>query len=145
MPMRLNQSYDDSFDHLLKTGLQNHTIVVPPDFVQNLLTRVQRQEYVAALAAIKMRERMLLAIMILLPIAAAAVTVFLPHQIVMLFNVLLADARQSFLLYAANIDIAFWHWIKIMVVVAILICCLFVLALEYLPSARSVRVCRKAR
>jgi hypothetical protein len=119
--MRINQSNTNGFDDLLKSGLRNHAVHVPSGFSHKLLTRIQRQEYAAALTAIKMKERLLLAVMILLPIAAAAVMLLLPHQIIMQCNALIADVRQIFLFYAAKIDLVLRHWIEIAVIVAILV------------------------
>jgi hypothetical protein len=123
--MRINQSNNDGFDGLLKAGLKNHGVKVSKDFTERLLTRIQRQEYAAALAAIKLRERLLLGVMILLPIAAVSVALLLPHQIMIQFNALIVDFRQMFLFSAAKVDFVSKHWIEVAAVGAILVYILF--------------------
>jgi hypothetical protein len=93
--MQINQPNENDFDALLKAGLRNHAVNVPPDFAQKLLTRIQRQEYADALRAIKIKERLLLAAMILMPAALAAVALLMPHQAVVELNHLMGVARQE--------------------------------------------------
>jgi hypothetical protein len=119
--MHINKSTTDGFDDMLKGSLQNHIVSVPSDFAQRLLTRIQRQEYATALAAIKTQERWLLATMILLPIAVAAGAILLPHQIMTMLSASIADARQLFFFYAAKADLLLRYWMEIAVISTILI------------------------
>ena len=120
--MRIEQSNPNDFDALLSAGLKNHTINVPPDFAQKLLTRVHRQEYAAALAAIKMKERLLLATMILLPLALAAAVLFIPQQVMTQLTVSIADIYHSFLPKPA---FTLRQWLIIAVAAALLLYGLF--------------------
>ncbi len=120
--MRIEQPNPNDFDALLRAGLKNHTINVPPDFAQKLLTRVQRQEYAAALAAIKMKERLLLATMILLPLALAAVVLFIPQQVMTQLTISIADICHNFLAKPAS---ALRQWLVIAVAAALLLYGLF--------------------
>ena len=120
--MCIEKPNPNDFDALLMAGLQNHAVNVPPDFAQKLFTRVQRQDYAAALASIKMKERLLLATMILLPLALVAVILFMPQQAMMQLTVSIADICHSFLAKPAS---ALRQWLIITVAAVLLLYGLF--------------------
>jgi len=123
--MRIEQPNPNDFDALLRAGLKNHTINVPPDFTQKLLTRVQRQEYAAALAAIRMKERLLLAVMILVPVAAIAIALLMPQQIITQLSTSIAEAQQKLLADFNGIVFSLRNWIVIAAAAGLLLYGLF--------------------
>jgi hypothetical protein len=120
--MRIEKPNPNDFDALLKAGLKNHTINVPPGFTHKLLTRVQRQDYAAALAAIKMKERLLLGTMILLPLAFAAVVLLIPQQVMTQLTISTTEICHSFL---PKFESVLQQWLIIVVAAALLLYGLF--------------------
>lgn len=123
--MRIEQPNPNDFDALLRAGLKNHTINVPPDFAKKLLTRIQRQEYAAALAAIRLKERLLLAVMILVPVAAIAIALLIPPQIITQISTLITEAQQKLLADFNGIVFSFRNWIVIAAAAGLLLYGLF--------------------
>jgi hypothetical protein len=123
--MRMNESNQNGFDDMLKASLQKYSINVPEDFALRLLTRMQRQEYAAALCAIKRKERLLVAAMIFVPVAAVLTLWLMPPQIMAQINGLMASGRQMILFNAAKADFVLRHWIEIAIVMVSLIYILF--------------------
>jgi hypothetical protein len=123
--MRMNDFEPNSFDDHFKISLQKHIVNVPEDFAQRLLTRIQRQEYAAALAAIKMRERLLIAAMVLVPVCAIIVLLLAGPEIMAQINSVIAGGRQLIVFDAAKTDFVLRHWLEIAIVAASLIYILF--------------------
>ncbi len=123
--MRIEQPNPNDFDALLRAGLKNHIINVPPDFAQKLLTRVQRQEYAAALAAIRLKERLLLAVMILVPVAAIAIALLIPPQIITQISTLITEAQQKLLANFNGIVFPLQNWIVLAAAAGLLLYGLF--------------------
>jgi hypothetical protein len=119
--MRMNESNQNHFDSLLKAGLKRHTVGVPADFAQKLLTRIQRQEYAAALAAVKKSEHLLVAVMVLVPVIAAIIAMLVGPHIMAQLNTVIAGVRQTLLSYTAAFVLPFKFWVGMAVAGAILI------------------------
>lgn len=110
---------------MLKAGLRNRAVNVPQDFAQGLLTRIQREEYAAALARIKRSERLLVAAMVTVPVIAALIFLLVGPQIIGQVNTLLTDARDLLGTYTINTALHFKYWAGIAGMAAILLYALF--------------------
>ena len=84
--MLRNRPNEDKFDQMLGRALQRHSELVPADFTERMLRRIEEAEERQVLARVVLQERLALAGSIILGIAAIVVVVFFPGRVTGIFG-----------------------------------------------------------
>ena len=77
-----NDKSNDRLDRTLKTALRNHKLPQRADFAENMLAKLTEQQQQKILARVILQERLALAGLILIPIAAVIMIFVFPEVLI---------------------------------------------------------------